>query len=172
LAFSLPPVFAGTYIIVGLGLPSYWVGVVFTVNAAGIVLCEVPLNAAMAGVAHLPALLTGYALTAAGFLLMGVSHAWPLLIASTLVWTAGEMVVFPGLLTYVSSLSEPDISDRNMSFYSAGVNIAFIVTPQLALLLASPESPEAPWLAAGSAVSLACLGLLAARTSPFTWEVT
>jgi predicted MFS family arabinose efflux permease len=171
LAFSLPAVFASTYIIVGLGLPSYWVGVVFTVNALAIVLFEVPLNAAMAGIAHLPGLLIGYGLTGAGFLLMGVSHAWPLLILSTLVWTAGEMVVFPGLLTYVSSLSGPDISDRNMSFYSAGVNIAFIATPQLALLLSSPQTPELPWIAAGTAVCLAFLLLLAARTNPYTWTI-
>jgi MFS family permease len=172
LAFTLPPVFASTYIIVGLGLPSYWVGVVFTVNAGAIVLFEVPLNAAMVGVAHLPALLIGYGLTGAGFLLMGLSPAWPPLIVSTLVWTAGEMVVFPGLLTYVSSLSAPDISDRNMSLYSAGVNIAVIATPQLALLLSSPVSPELPWIAAGSAVCLAFMLLLAAGTSPYTWTVT
>lgn len=172
LAFSLPAVFASTYIIIGLGLPSYWVGVVFTVNAAAIVLFEVPLNTAMAGIAHLPGLLIGYGLTGAGFLLMGLSHAWPLLILSTLVWTAGEMVVFPGLLTYVSSLSGPEISDRNMSLYSAGVNVAFIATPQLALLLSSPESPELPWVAAGSAVCLAFLLLLAARTNPYTWTNT
>lgn len=172
LAFSLPAVFASTYIIIGLGLPSYWVGVVFTVNAAAIVLFEVPLNTAMAGIAHLPGLLIGYGLTGAGFLLMGLSHDWPLLIVSTLVWTAGEMVVFPGLLTYVSSLSGPEISDRNMSLYSAGVNVAFIATPQLALLLSSPESPELPWVAAGSAVCLAFVLLLAARTNPYTWTNT
>lgn len=169
LAFSLPAVFVSTYVIVGLGLPSYWVGVVLTVNAAAIVLFEIPVNTAMARVGHLPPLLIGYGLTGVGFLLMGLAGSGPALVLATLVWTAGEMVVFPGLLTYVSALSEPDMSDRNMSLFSGGVNIAFIAAPQVALLLSGPGHPALPWTVAGSAVTLACVLLLAARTSSFTW---
>ncbi|MCZ4125219.1 MFS transporter [Streptomyces sp. H39-S7] len=169
LAFSLPMVLASTYIIVGLHLPSFWVGVVFTVNAAVIVLCEIPLNVAMARLAHFPSLLIGYALTGAGFLCMGLATTGPTLVAATLVWTAGEMIVFPSLLTYVGALSAPDIRDRNMSLYSAGVNVAFIAAPQVALLLSGPAHPALPWTVAGSAVCLAFLLILAARTSAATW---
>jgi len=168
-AYSLPPVFASTYVIIGLGMPSYWVGVIFTLNAAVIVLTEIPLNTLMARVAHLPTLVSGYALTGAGFLLMGVSHTPVALIAATLVWTAGEMIVFPGMLTYASALSAPEVSARNMSLYSAGVNVALIATPQLALLLSGSGHPALPWIAAGSAVCLALLLMLAARTSDSLW---
>jgi predicted MFS family arabinose efflux permease len=168
-AFALPTVFTSLYVIVGLGLPSYWVGVVLGVNAIVIVVCEVPLNTATAGWGHLPTLLVGYGLTGAGFLLMGLATSGPMLVVATLVWTAGEMVVFPGLLTYVSALSEPDMSDRNMSLYAAGVNVAFIAAPQVSFLFSQSRHPALPWFVAGSLVLCALLALTAARTSTYTW---
>ncbi|WP_406737404.1 MFS transporter [Streptomyces sp. NBC_00853] len=169
LAYALPSVFVGAYVIVGLGLPGYWAGVVFTVNAVGIVLFEVPLNIRTARVGHLATLLIGYALAGAGFLLMALADTGPELVLATLVWTAGEIVVFPGLLDYVSRLSGP-AADRTMGLYSSGVNLAFIAAPQLALHLSAPDHPGAPWAAAGAAVCAAGLLLLAARTHPYTWH--
>ncbi|GAA2307750.1 MFS transporter [Streptomyces caniferus] len=171
LAYSLPSVFASTYVIVGLGMPSYWAGIIFTVNAAGIVLFEVPLNAAMTRWRNLPTLLLGYGLAGAGFLLMGLFGSGPALVLATLVWTAGEIVVFPGLLHYVSGLAPSgSAADRNMSLYSTGVNVAFILAPQLALLLSGPGHPGAPWAVAGAAVCVAWLLLIAASRSPYTWH--
>ncbi|MFF2790650.1 MFS transporter [Streptomyces sp. NPDC058049] len=169
LAYALPSVFVGTYVIVGLGLPGYWAGAVFTVNAVGIVLFEVPLNIRMARVGHLATLLSGYVLAGAGFLLMALAGTGPELVLATLVWTAGEIVVFPGLLDYVSRLSGP-AAGRTMGLFSGGVNLAFIAAPQLALHLSAPGHPGAPWAAAGAAVCAACLLLLAARTHPYTWH--
>ncbi|MEV0415186.1 MFS transporter [Streptomyces sp. NPDC050448] len=169
LAYALPSVFVGTYVIVGLGLPGYWAGIVFTVNALGIVLFEVPLNVRMARVGDLPTLLTGYTLAGAGFLLMALADTGPGLVLATLVWTAGEIVVFPGLLDYVSRLSGP-AADHNMSLFSGGVNLAFITAPQLALHLSAPGHPGTPWAVAGAAVCAACLLLLAARNHPYTWH--
>ncbi|MFF1556211.1 MFS transporter [Streptomyces sp. NPDC058279] len=169
LAYALPSVFAAWYVIVGLGLPGYWAGAVFTVNALGIVLFEVPLNVRMARVGDLATLVTGYALAGGGFLLMALATTGPALVLATLVWTAGEIVVFPGLLDYVSRLSGP-AADRTMGLYSGGVNLAFIVAPQLALHLTGPGHPGTPWAVAGAAVCAACLLLLAARTHPYTWH--
>lgn len=169
LAYALPSAFAGAYVIVGLGLPGYWAGVVFTVNALGIVLFEVPLNVRTAGAGDLATLLTGYALAGAGFLLMALADTGPELVLATLVWTAGEIVVFPALLDYVSRLSGP-AADRDMGLFSGGVNLAFITAPQLALHLSGPGHPGAPWAAAGAAVCAACLLLIAARTHPYTWH--
>ncbi|MGW0752716.1 MFS transporter [Streptomyces sp. NPDC002587] len=169
LAYALPSVFVSTYVIVGLGLPGYWAGVVFTVNAVGIVLFEVPLNVRMARVGSLPTLLTGYTLAGAGFLIMAQAESGLALVLATLVWTAGEIVVFPGLLGYVSRLSGP-AADRNMSLFSGGVNVAFILAPQLALLLSGPGHAGAPWAVAGTAVCAAALLLVAARTHPYAWH--
>ncbi|MFE8944775.1 MFS transporter [Streptomyces sp. NPDC007856] len=169
LAYSLPSVFLSTYVIVGLGLAGYWAGVVFSVNAVGIVLFEVPLNVLMARTRHLPTLLLGYGLAGSGFLLMALSGSGPSLVLSTLVWTAGEIVVFPALLGYVSELSSEASADRNLSLYSTGVNIAFILAPHLALLLTRPSAPGIPWAVAGGALCVAWVLLTVARSSPYTW---
>ncbi|MBY8875059.1 MFS transporter [Micromonospora sp. PLK6-60] len=170
LAYSLPSVFVATYVIVVLDLPGYWAGVVFSVNALCIVLFEVPVNVLMTRVSNRATLRLGYGLAGAGFLLMSQSESGPALILSTLVWTAGEMVVFPGLLNYVSSLSPGPSADRSMSIYSTGVNVAFILAPQLALLLSRPAAPALPWAAAGAAVVVAWLILIVASKHPYTWH--
>lgn len=169
LAYSLLPVFVGAYIIVGLGLPGYWAGAVFVLNASCIVLFEVPLNKAMSAMAHLPTLLIGYALTGVGFVLVGFAGSGPAVLAATLVWTAGEMVVFPGLLSYLGSLSDGPHSGRNMGVFSAGVNIAFIISPHLVFRLSDWGGPGLPWIVIGGSVCAACAVLLIARTSDYTW---
>lgn len=169
IAYALPPILLSTYIIEGIGLPAYWVSVVFVVNAAAIVLFEVPLNKAMAHMSHLRSLLIGYVLAAAGFALTGLTSSGPLLALITLFWTAGEMIVFPALLSYVSQLSAPTVINRNVSLYSAGVNVGFMTAPQIGGLLSAARSPGVPWLAAGAALAAASVLMLAARLSRATW---
>lgn len=167
--YALPPVLLSAYVVEGLGLPAYWASLVFVVNAAAIVLFEVPLNKAMADVSHARSLLIGFGLAGTGFALMGVSDNRLLLPVATLVWTAGEMVVFPSLLSYVSRLSAPSVVNRNISLYSAGVNVGFIAAPQIGAVLSSGRDPGTPWLVTGLAVLAASAVMIAARFSTRTW---
>ncbi|MFI1221097.1 MULTISPECIES: MFS transporter [unclassified Streptomyces] len=169
IAYALPPILLSTYIIEGIGLPAYWVSVVFVVNAAAIVLFEVPLNKAMVHMSHLRSLLIGYVLAAAGFALTGLTSSGPMLALITLFWTAGEMIVFPALLSYVTHLSAPTVINRNVSLYSAGVNVGFMTAPQIGGLLSAARSPGAPWLAVGAALAGASVLMLVARLSNATW---
>ncbi|UGY94323.1 MFS transporter [Streptomyces gobiensis] len=169
-AYALPPILLSAYIIEGLGLPAYWASVVFVVNAAAIVLFEVPLNKAMASMSHARSLLIGFGLAGAGFALMGVTAHGVLLALITLVWTAGEMIVFPSLLSYVSHLSDRSVANRNVGLYSAGANIGFIAAPQIGLVLTSDDSPGTPWLVTGLAVGAAFALMLGSRLSEWTWH--
>jgi predicted MFS family arabinose efflux permease len=170
IAYALPPILLSTYIIEGVGLPAYWTSVVFVVNAAAIVLFEVPLNKAMAGMSHLRSLLIGYVFTAAGFALTGLTSSGPLLALIALIWTTGEMIVFPALLSYVTHLSDPSITHRNVSLYSAGVNVGFITAPQIGAALTAGRSAGTPWLATGAAVAVASVLMLVARRGSATWR--
>jgi MFS family permease len=92
----------------------------------------------------------------------------PLLLA-TLVWTMGEMVVFPTILSYISDLSEPETTPRNMGLFSASLNIGLILTPQLSLALTSAHGATAPWLAAGLVVGAALIVILLAHRNRYLW---
>lgn len=167
--YALPPVLLSAYVIEGLGLPAYWASLVFVVNASAIVLFEVPLNKAMADVPDARSLLVGFCLAGLGFALMGVTASGILLAAITLVWTTGEMIIFPSLISYVSRLSDRSVVNRNVSLYAAGVNIGFVAAPQVGRLLASESEPGTPWLVTGLTVLAAFLLMIGAQSSPRTW---
>ncbi|MET8684573.1 MFS transporter [Streptomyces sp. NPDC004732] len=169
LAYALPPTFLSAYVIHERGLDSLWAGAVFLVNAAAIVLFEVPLNTAMRNVGHFAALLTGYLLAGSGFALMGLAGTGPALVGATLLWTAAEMIVFPALLHYVSEVSDPSVTGRNMGLYSAGVNVGLIVAPQLSLPLTAGGHASTPWYLAGAAVGIALALIVAVRRSTWLW---
>ncbi|MEU6819403.1 MFS transporter [Streptomyces atriruber] len=169
LAYALPPTFLSAYVIHERGLDSLWAGAVFLVNAAAIVLFEVPLNTAMRNVGHFASLLTGYLLAGSGFALMGLSGTGPALVGATLLWTAAEMIVFPALLHYVSEVSDPSVTGRNMGLYSAGVNVGLIAAPQLSLPLTADGHAATPWYVAGAAVGLALTVIVAVRRTTWLW---
>ncbi len=153
IAYALPLTFLSVYILRYLHLSGTWVGLVFAVSAGSIVLFEIPLNTAMRDVSPFRSLVTGYALAAGGFALMGAVRSGPALLVATLLWTAAEMMVFPGLMHYVSHVSPPRQASRNMSLYSAVMSVGLIAAPQLALALAARAGPASPWYLAGAAVA-------------------
>lgn len=169
LAFALPPTFLSTYVINERGMSSVWAGAIFTVNAFCVVLFEVPLNTAMREVSHFWSMTAGYVLAALGFVLVGFADSGPTLIGATLLWTAAEMIVFPSLMHYVSSVSEPGISARNMGLYAAGVNVGLIAVPQVSLLLVTREGAESPWYLAGALIGVALLVIVAVRRNSYLW---
>lgn len=167
LAYALPPTVLSAYLIHELGMSSAWVSVVFFLNAGAIVLFEVPLNNAMRHMSHFAGLTIGFALAGVGFLLMAFASIPPVLILGTLVWTAGEMIVFPGLMHYVSEVSDESVTSRNMGLYAAGVNLGVILTPQLALTVG--QGATASWYAAGGVVLAALLVILLIRNNSYVW---
>jgi predicted MFS family arabinose efflux permease len=169
-AYALPPTFLSAYVIHDRGLESYWASVIFFVNAAAIVLFEVPLNTAMRNVSHFSSLLVGYLLAGAGFALMGLTGSGLVLVGATLLWTAAEMIVFPALLHYVSEVSDSSVTGRNMGLYSAGVNVGLIAMPQLSLMLSKDgATPSSPWYLVGAVIGVALVLIVTVRRSSHLW---
>ena len=128
-------------------------------NALCIVLFEVPVNKAMSHMTHATSISIGIACAAAGFLLM---DSWPVgavLILATLLWSAGEMIIFPSLLHYTSDISEPRRIGRNMGVYASGVTLGLMVTPSLALMLMEAEALPSIWHVVGVVLAATALGL-------------
>ncbi|MGO0703905.1 hypothetical protein ALP29_02554 [Pseudomonas syringae pv. avii] len=170
IAYALPPTFLSAYIINYTELPAYYVGIIFFINALLVILFEVPINQRMSHLSSSRSLVAGFLMAGVGFFLMGFSHIGALLLAATMLWSLGEMVVFPGITHYVSSISSRHTVDRNLGYYSAGVNIGVMITPPLAFMLMSQPSLPSPWLLAGTVLLLFAVAVGVMKGSAVLWN--
>lgn len=170
IAYALPPTFLSAYIINYTELPAYYVGIIFFINALLVILFEVPINQRMSHLSSSRSLVAGFLMAGVGFFLMGFSHIGALLLAATVLWSLGEMVVFPGITHYVSSISSRHTVDRNLGYYSAGVNIGVMITPPLAFMLMSQPSLPSPWLLAGTILLLFAVAVGVMKGSAVLWN--
>ncbi|MGB3125233.1 MAG: MFS transporter [Pseudomonas sp.] len=169
-AYALPPTFLSAYIINYTQLPAYYVGIIFFINALLVILFEVPINQRMSHLSSSRSLVAGFLVAGVGFFLMGFSHVGALLLVATVLWSLGEMIVFPGITHYVSSISSRHTVDRNLGYYSAGVNIGVMITPSLAFMLVSQPSLPSPWLLAGTVLLLFAVAVGVMKGSTLLWN--
>jgi MFS family permease len=71
----------------------------------------------------------GAALTGAGFGLLAFAHAPGMVIASVVVWTFGEIVLFPGLNAAVADIAPEARRGEYMGLYMMAFNLAFAIGP-------------------------------------------
>ncbi|AZF39228.1 putative MFS-type transporter [Pseudomonas sp. R4-39-08] len=169
-AYALPPTFLSAYIINYTELPAYYVGIIFFINALLVILFEVPINQRMSHLSSSRSLVAGFLVAGVGFFLMGFSQVGALLLVATVLWSLGEMIVFPGITHYVSSISSRHTVDRNLGYYSAGVNIGVMITPSLAFMLVSQPSLPSPWLLAGTILLLFAVAVGVMKGSAVLWN--
>lgn len=123
-------------------------GFVFAVNTVLIVLTEVPLNAAMARWSHRASLSLGAALMAIGFGALAVVTG-PVSAAGTVViWTAGEMILFPSLSAYISDLAPSNQRGSYMGLYAMTFSLAFMIGPWVGTRLLEQLGGPALWIVA------------------------
>ena len=169
-AYALPPTFLSAYIINYTQLPAYYVGIIFFINALLVIVFEVPINLRMAHLSSSRSLIVGFLLAGGGFFLMGFGQVGALLLLATVLWSLGEMIVFPGITHYVSSISSHDSVARNLGYYSAGVNIGVMVAPSLAFMLMARPALPSPWLLAGCVLLLFAIAVGVMKRSVLLWN--
>lgn len=133
------------FLVKDLGLSEAMYGALFTVNTLLIVFVEVWLNTATAGWSHrrtlsLAALLFGVGFGALAFVrgLLGVA-------ATVVVWTFGEMMLFPGMSAYVAAISPEDRRGEAMGLYTMTFNLASALGPWAGTLLYDRHGASALW---------------------------
>lgn len=108
--------------------PSFY-GALFLVNTGLILLFEVPLNLATAHWPHRKTLALGAVLVAAGFGATGLMSGAAWIVVTVVVWTLGEMLLFPGMVAYVADVSPDGQRGAYMGAFGASIWIALIVAP-------------------------------------------
>lgn len=106
---------------------------VFLVNALLIVCLELPLNWQFSKyqVSPLRLLPFGAAFVAGGFGLLSLTETQVGVLATTAIWTLGEMILLPASATYVAEISPPSKKGEYMGFYTMSFHIAFVTAPIL-----------------------------------------
>ncbi|MCA1227453.1 MFS transporter [Saccharopolyspora sp. 6M] len=149
LAFALPSTVLSLYIVSRLGLSPLVAGVILFLNAAMVVVIELPLNIATAQWSNTRAIVVGLLFAAAGFGMIGLHPSLWLLVLSTIVWTIGEMVIGPAFLGYVQEISSPRLLVRNMGAFSGGVNGGLLLAPVAYGIVTGSGLPGGIWSLVG-----------------------
>jgi predicted MFS family arabinose efflux permease len=149
------------WVVRDLGLGSRFFGLLFTVNTLLIVVFEVPLNLAMGHWSHGRLLLLGSLCLAMGFGLTAWARGYPALIFTTVIWTFGEMILFPAMSDAVATLAPPDRRGEYMGLLSLSFAAALALGPWLGVLSYAKVGPRPVWLS--TFVIAGVSGLLLAR---------
>jgi MFS family permease len=120
-------------------------GLLLTVNTVLIIFLEVPLNAAMSHWRHRRALPLGAILCAAGFgALAFVTGFWTAAL-TVVIWTFGEMILFPASSAYVADLSPADRRGAYMGWLQVSFSTAFTLGPWLGARLLELAGARTLW---------------------------
>lgn len=138
-------------------------GLLATLNTLLVVALEVPLNAAMARWPAGRTLALGSLLTGTGFGLLAFAHAPALVLLSVVVWTFGEIVLFPGLNAAVADLAPEARRGEYMGLYMTSFNLAFAVGPWAGTAVLERWGGTALWTGAFLAGALSAILLSRAR---------
>lgn len=122
------------WVVRDLGFTPRFFGMVFTVNTLIIVALEVALNLAMARWPHQRQFTLGAMLFALGFGLTGVARSHGALMATVVIWTFGEMILFPAMADAVATLAPVHRRGEYMGLYSLTFALGMALGPWLGVM--------------------------------------
>jgi MFS family permease len=152
------------YLVNHLGLPLAIYGLAFTVNTLIIVILELWVNAATAPWPPRCAMGLGALLIALGFSGMVAVSGVVTFLLCVVVWTVGEMLLFPATGAYVAEISPARRRGTWMGLYTMSFNAGFAVAPVFGTLVLEEFGPDALWAGAG------VLGVMAAAMYACVYE--
>jgi MFS family permease len=147
-----------------LGLSTSNFGLLFTINTLLIVFLEVRLNTATAHWSAARSLSVGSALCTVGFGALAFLDSYWGIVATVVIWTFGEMILFPATAAYVSELAPPARRGEYMGFYSMTFGIGFTLGPWAGLTLLEEAGARVLWLACLAVGGLSTLLLARIRS--------
>jgi MFS family permease len=151
------------HLVRNLGLTTSMVGLLMAVNTVLILLFEVPLSAATATWPPARALPLGAAFAAAGFGAMAVAPSALAVAATVVLWSFGEMILFPSSSTYVAATSAPARRGAAMGMYTMSFRFAATLAPWLGTQVLDRFGATTLWIGAGAVGFLSVLLLSRVR---------
>ena len=153
------------YLVKDLHFQTSTFGILTAVNTVLIIFVEVPLNTAMTSWSEKKSLALGALLIGLGFGSTAlVSNVIPLII-TIVIWTFGEMILFPASSAFAAEISPPNRRGEYMGYFQMSFSMAFTLGPWLGTLVYDNYGGREVWFASFivSAVSAAALLLIPAK---------
>ncbi|MDA8743469.1 MFS transporter [Rubripirellula amarantea] len=145
-----------------LGMLEWQIGSLMSINTLMIVAFEMVLVESMQKYQSLSVMALGVFILCEGFALLSVGGGAGIAIAALVVWTIGEMMVMPVMMTFVAQSCKPNHRSRRIGVYSTTLSVAFVLAPLLGAWCYSIYPAFIWWLAALIG-PIASLGLLQLR---------
>ncbi|MEO8505326.1 MAG: MFS transporter, partial [Acidobacteriota bacterium] len=133
------------FLVRDLGLAPSVYGLLFTVNTLLIVAIEVPLTAWISRHPIRWSTATGGVLLACGFGGMALIRGLPGAIVCTVLWTFGEMLLLPALVTQAGVLAPPERRGEYMGAYGLGINLTAVLGPWVGMGLLEHHGARTLW---------------------------
>lgn len=123
-------------------------GLLFSLNTLLIVFLEVSLNAATQHWSHRSAMALGALLTGVGFgLQMGVTGIFGVAL-TIIIWTFGEMILFPSTVAYVAEIADPQRRGAYLGMFQMTFSLSFAVGPWIGTQVYEHFGSRMLWLGA------------------------
>lgn len=132
----------------GQGMSERAYGALLAINGLLIVLIEVPLSAATARWRHGRALALGAFLACTGMGLTAFAHNFVTALGTLVVWTFGEMILFPAGSHYVTDTTAPERRGEALGAYTGSFGLAFLLAPLLGTAVLDRWGANTVWAGA------------------------
>ena len=136
------------YLVKDLHFQTSTFGMLTAINTVLIIFIEVPLNTAMNNWSEKKSLALGALLIGVGFGATAfVSSVIPLII-TIIIWTFGEMILFPASSSFAAEISPPNRRGEYMGYFQMSFSLAFTLGPWLGTLVYDNLGGKEVWFAA------------------------
>ncbi len=126
-------------------LPSVF-GILFTINTLLIILIEFPLNNSIKHWTDKKALSIGALLIGIGFGGMAFSKDIPSLVITIIIWTFGEMILFPASSAYISEIAPENKRGEYMGLFQMNFSLAVTVGPWAGTIVLEHFGAQILWI--------------------------
>ncbi|OGT40110.1 MAG: hypothetical protein A3F12_03690 [Gammaproteobacteria bacterium RIFCSPHIGHO2_12_FULL_38_14] len=132
-----------------LKFPLSFYGLLFTINTLIIVFFELPLNIATVNWTYRRNFMLGSLLITVGFAGLYISSMRWHVVLVTIIWTIGEMILFPACNSYVAEIAPEANRGSYMSLFNAFSNLGLLLGPLGGAFVMENFGPYNLWLVCG-----------------------
>ncbi len=132
-----------------LHFPVSFYGWLFTINTLMIVFLELILNVAMLNWPYRINFMLGATFITVGFAGMYAATTMSHIIILTMIWTIGEMIIYPSASSYIAEIAPEGRRGSYMSLFSATSNLGMFIGPWAGAMVMEHLGSSLLWIVCG-----------------------